>query len=107
LSQCRLKLSRLIHANLLTEEREFIAPLRRHPRSGELADFAGVVATTNDLRLAYSEHVQRWPLRAIDLDIAGYSASVNSLIEAVTHLLKRKSKLLPAAARLLDEAPVA
>lgn len=104
LAQCRLKLSKLLHQNLMTETRELGVPLRRHDLTGAVADYDAINSASSKMRLAYSKHVQTWGLGAIKDDWPKYCDDVKALIDEVRDLLRRKIAMLPIAERLLKQS---
>lgn len=105
LGRCRLRLSGLLHRNLLDEDEQMISPIRQRALAAVLPNFEEVSASTNELRSAYSEHVRRWSLKSVSDNPSLYAVDVRKLTETLSALLRRKKEMLPSAARLLGAAP--
>ena len=98
----RLRLASLLHANLASEERELMEPLRRLPINQRPRDFAGMCDEAANLRARYSEHVRAWNLATIANDHRSYRRDASSLVRQMKSHLRRKQLLLPDWLRALS-----
>lgn len=91
ITECRAKLSALLHANLADEEAVLNAPIRRMPLASRPAGYRELTLEAADLRSRYSAHVGKWNYASINSDVRGYERDVCILIGDVErHLLKKR-----------------
>ena len=90
-----MQLASLLRDNLITEEAQLMAPLRKLPVAQRPALFETLTAEAAQLRAAYSQHIGRWTVVLIAADPQGYAKDAASLIERVTLHVVQKRTVLP------------
>ena len=96
IGKVRMRLAKLLHENLVSEEAALNGPIRRLPFAKRPSSFGELGIEAADLRRKYTEHVGRWSLAAMSRDRQGYAASAIELIAEVTSHLDRKRSAFPA-----------
>lgn len=90
----RSRLGVLLSANLATEEREIIGPIRRLTVGNRPRLFTELGQEAALLRSRYSEHVGKWNLRTIESAPAEYQRAAAELVKDVKAHVDRKRGVL-------------
>ena len=102
LSILRTKLSLSLVGHLTAEEEHLHAPLRRSRLGAKIPRYADVADATRDLRLAYSAHIARWPVKTIRSHWADYVAETRALLGNLSQIMRdEEHDIFPLAQQLL------
>jgi len=106
ITECRARLSSLLHANLAEEDRVLNAPIRRLPLISRPVGYSEITQEAADLRGRYSAHVGKWNNASITRDPAGYERDVRVLVIDVKQHLQKKQRLIPGWVRIIESAEI-
>ncbi|MBB5984501.1 hemerythrin domain-containing protein [Sphingobium lignivorans] len=105
IAQLRVRLAGLAMAHLKAEEETIVRPLMGSGRIDQIPGAAALIAECRAGHGAYSDHVRRWTLPAIDADRAGYAQALSQMLDQLRAMMEREERLLYwPALRLLGAA---